>query len=319
MASNEEASASAATPEPAPAPAPELAAVPKPPSLPPFKVLLLKEPAKPCKYATTLAPRNGTVSYCPVLAFERTPDAAQRVVDAILKAQPGDASPGQLGVVVTSPRAAEVIADALRLLETTLSVDERANVPSWLRSFPVGEETASRLGTFASKSMGKAGSAKDLLPEILAWVGEAKASRRVLFVSGNLRRDTIPHGLQEAGISMEEIVVYRTIPDPSPALPEEWTRLQEATINDSPSVPRFAVFFSPSGVTCIAGASSAQSLASDVRLVAIGKTSAASLESDGAALLAHAAQPQVMTCLAPSPSGLLEVIQAEIMRHTSGE
>lgn len=259
----------------------------------PFQVLLLKDESIPCKYQTALAPRGGEVLYCPVLSFEFVSGAEGRV-QAALQAASNEGK--EVAVVVTSPRSAEVAARAVPL-------EFQPQPDQW---FAVGEETATRLGRDDDSIQGaQSGSAQVLLPEIKAWFAEKEDSRQVIFLCGNLRRDTIPNGLKEAGIPMVEIEVYRTIPDPNPDLPPSWT-------TTAPGEHRFVVFFSPSGVSCISNLPTESSLASDVRIVAIGKTSAASLEADAPHILEKASQESLLVCAKPSPDGLLAVIQESL-------
>ncbi|KAK2191149.1 hypothetical protein NP493_58g01005 [Ridgeia piscesae] len=83
------------------------------------------------------------------------------------------------------------------------------------------------------------GSAVVLAPQILQVVGSAE--KPVLLPCGNLRRETIPTALAEAGVSVNSITVYETIPNPA-------IRDQLEEIARRLEVPEFFVYFSPSGI-----------------------------------------------------------------------
>ncbi|GBC77478.1 Uroporphyrinogen-III synthase [bacterium HR08] len=89
------------------------------------------------------------------------------------------------------------------------------------------------------------------LPEACdaAHLAEALASeptasqRRFLFPRGDLAEETLPRRLREAGLSVDEVIVYRTVkPDPPPEVRQAvWTALAHGKI-------RVVAFFSPSSV-----------------------------------------------------------------------
>ena len=71
---------------------------------------------------------------------------------------------------------------------------------------------------------------------------ENKHIKPFLFPHGNLSSDSSQTKLTNANISLDEILVYETLPNPK--LKEEL----DAETNSFKSVPEFVVFFSPSGV-----------------------------------------------------------------------
>ena len=99
----------------------------------------------------------------------------------------------------------------------------------------------------------------------------------LLFLCGDRRRDELPDRLSEAGVPVEERVVYHTIPDAS-------------ALTDVPSsVPDWVVFFSPSGVEA---ANSVEAFPwNRVRVAAIGPTTADALREAGSAPAAVATTP----------------------------
>lgn len=75
--------------------------------------------------------------------------------------------------------------------------------------------------------------------------GNTENVQRVLFITGQTRRDVIPRALREAGISVEEVVVYATAIDP---LFENTVRETVATHSTDEGVGiRWVIIFSPQG------------------------------------------------------------------------
>lgn len=105
----------------------------------------------------------------------------------------------------------------------------------------------------------------------------------VLFFCGNLRRDTLPHRLQEAGIKVREVVVYET-----EARPIE--------MQDSPDA---VLFFSPSGVDSFF---SSNELPAGAACFAIGPATAAAV--------AACTDNELIVSEAPDPQLLLEAVLA---------
>ncbi|SHK05845.1 uroporphyrinogen-III synthase [Rhodothermus profundi] len=177
------------------------------------------------------------------------------------------------GLIFTSPRAVE----AVRRLGTPPAAWR------WRRVYVVGPRTAA-----AARAMGwtpqgeEAGSGLALARLILQ---EPWPSRPLLFLCGERRRSELPEQLRTAGFPLEELVVYETRPA-TPVLPA------------GASAPDWVVFFSPSGWEA------ARSLPikwKQVRVAAIGPTTAAALQEKGVAVMAVARTP--------TPEGLLAAIQ----------
>jgi len=144
----------------------------------------------------------------------------------------------------------------------------------------------------------------------------------LLFPSADLKRNALQESLTEAGISVDVIISYKTIPQPN--FEAFW---QEKFVSTE-GRPDILVFFSPSGVNAVI------SHLSDLRhckvgifkfaplpsltvgdhcltfvtwqMVAIGPTTEAALKDNGLVVFATAENP--------SPSGLVEAIQVALKK-----
>lgn len=230
------------------------------------RVLLLRTPRPDDPYEAALRRAGFEVRSLPVLRFEYI---GQELLRAALAAEERYA-----GLVVTSPRAVRAL--------------ERVGVPAaWTRkrAFAVGPRTAEALAGLGLVVDGEeAGSAARLAPFIIA----QEVPGCLLVLSGDRRREELPAALTAAGVCLEELTVYRTLPEPTAAVDTGGT-FPEAAI----------VFFSPSGVEAFIDAGG------DVRrrpAVAIGPTTAASLRAAEAAPLAVAPRPD--------PAGVVAAVRA---------
>ena len=153
------------------------------------------------------------------------------------------------------------------------------------RLFCVGARTAEPLGTAESRVEGtSAGNAGALAALIVAAAaadaeeeGGGAVTRRVLFVCGAQRLDTLPAALRGANVDVTEIVVYDTEPVAPDAL--------AAAIERAGGVRTFAaaVVFSPSGfaAACAGGAFLRCEGPHEPRLIAIGPSTAAAMNAAG--------------------------------------
>ncbi|KAL9982308.1 hypothetical protein ACROYT_G004335 [Oculina patagonica] len=189
------------------------------------------------------------------------------------------------GMVLTSQRAVE----AIELCVTNFISHEvwrSKTVKGWQEKavFVVGKATAKaaheRLGL---ESCGHdAGSADALVPIILQSV--KPGSDPLLFPCGNLRRETIPNEMAKAEIALDGIQVYSTCAD------SKIKQSLEDFIREK-VVPSYAVFFSPSGVNFTQDVLSGIPQWCNVKLVAIGKTTAEAMKNKGWSVKAVAEQP----------------------------
>lgn len=173
--------------------------------------------------------------------------ATQAVEDEALKRQIGELLRRRLSAVFTSRHAVEAIGNEGR--------------PEW-KIFCIGRMAAERFGEGAIA--GTANSARELAEEII----RSGIEKEVYFFCGDQRREELPARLREAGFTVNERIVYRTVQTPHP-------------------VDRaFAgiAFFSPSGVESFF---SVNRTSPETVLFAIGRTTAG-------AISAHCRNPVVV-------------------------
>lgn len=231
-------------------------------------VCLLRSPQDSAEYVGALE-RVGFRAICvPVLQFAFRDLASLR---ALLE-QPQAYG----GLILTSPRAVEALAEALG----------GALPAGWTGkpAFAVGPRTAE-----AARALGltvqseEAGDADALADIIIAQYQGAP----LLFLCGSRRRDVLPSRLAAAGMPLREVVVYET-------------HLRDLDFGGVPA-PDWLVFFSPSGVEAIEQARGIELHAP--RIAAIGATTAAALSEAGFDVAAVAASP--------TPEALAEALRAE--------
>ncbi|XP_032240737.1 uroporphyrinogen-III synthase [Nematostella vectensis] len=199
------------------------------------------------------------------------------------------------GIILTSARGVEAMEKCIEE-KISLSVWQESFQFLWQRLpvFVVGPATSQA----AKKKLGlesvghQAGSAEMLAPMILE--GAHPQTKPFLFPCGNLRKETIPTEMQNAGVPLKGLQVYKTC---------KHTELAQNLTShvEEKGVPSVIVFFSPSGVqfvlsllTEIFGDFSA------LKLVAIGATTSAAMIKHGLSVAAVAKQP--------SPKSLAECI-----------
>lgn len=231
-------------------------------------VLLLRSAKDPDPYVQAFGEEGLEAECRPVLRFEFV-DA--RALRPILQQCSRYA-----GVIATSPRAAQ----ALRKV-----FDGDGTLHSQWKGTPayvVGPKTGDRFRALGFDVRGEdTGSAK-ALAELL--VDEAPGTP-LLFLSGNRRRDTLPSGLDAAGIPFEEQVVYETLLRTDITLPP-------------PRRGCWLAIFSPSGLEAVKKADVGS--LGEYRCAAIGPTTADFLREEGLQVRAVAETP--------SPQGLVQAI-----------
>jgi len=262
-----------------------------------MNVVLLKEPSPGCKYTCALGDAGFKVQAVPVIGFERVEKGCQEL-EFILNQLGSWTDEGTnkacWGVVLTSPRAADAVIKAAAKADPV-----ELNTVQW---FVVGEETGARLKEYGIDAQGaSAGSAAALLPFIKQsfQAQPGNAQKCLLFVAGNIRRDTIPAALQKWGSSYHEICVYKTTHLENIAIP---------TIREV--VPTAYVFFSPSGVQSVEKAASLQ-FPDNALFVAIGKTTAQALSSS----VRFTTRP-ILVCAKPTPNAVLDILSNHLTSDT---
>lgn len=225
-------------------------------------VLLLRSPDGPDDpYVAALADAGFEARCEPVLrfAFPNQEALHERLADG-----------AYTGLIATSPRVGRALHPLFR--------DHSDLRAAWRQrpAYAVGPKTASWLRRLGLSVRGEeAGDAKALANRIIA----DAPTGRLLFLSGNRRRNALPDRLRAADVPFDEQVVYETHTRSAIDLP-------------APGPDTWLVFFSPSGLeaTRRAGADLC-----DYRVAAIGPTTAGALRDAGVPVAATADEP------APAP------------------
>jgi len=207
-----------------------------------------------------------TVREAPLLSFGPPEDWGP--VDRAISRLPGFAA-----VAVTSPRAAEAFAARMKA--------HRVNPPAGQEAWAAASATAAALRDLfdpvrvpSSLVTLDAGAGSMLANAMLA----ARVGSPVLFVCGNARRDELPSALRAGGVTVDEVICYRSL-----LAPEEEARRAlagaDVLLVASPRVATLA----------------ARVVAGDERpaLVAIGPTTAAAARAAGWAPAGVARRPTV--------------------------
>lgn len=163
-----------------------------------------------------------------------------------------DLAGSPLAAIFTSMNAVEAVRDWLQLGPGA----KTSYTPSPWRIFCIGGATRRLIaGHFGEAAIaGTAESARSLAETIVGWEG----AREVFFFCGDHRREELPSMLQRQGFTVNEWVVYRTIPTP-----HRTERVYDGI-----------AFFSPSAVESFF---SVNTVAMETRLFAIGRTTAAAI------------------------------------------
>jgi len=238
-------------------------------------VVLFRSRNEPDPYEEKLHEAGFACSSIPVLRFEFVHEEELR--------QALEHPRNYGGLIVTSPRAVEAMAQAMTWLPTE-------NVSWHARPvFAVGPSTASELRQIGFEPIGEeSGSGAALAQTIL----HHQFEKPLLYLIGSRRRDELPTSLRENNIDFIELCVYRSI---------ERANLELS----SQSVPDWVVFFSPSGVEAVQRDGGWD--LRDIRVAAIGRTTADALRSTGVEVHAMASEPTpeaVAQAVATSDSAL---------------
>ncbi|KAI0209720.1 hypothetical protein LSAT2_005611 [Lamellibrachia satsuma] len=200
------------------------------------EVLLLKAPKEGAgadPYVEVLEKSGFSVKVLPVLSFNFL--HLDELYDALSSPQSFSS------LILTSPRVVQAMERALKSDNnqsawSNILRDEWRQIPV----FAIGQATARAAEKLGLQTRGEnTGNAVTLAPQILQAVGPN--DKPALLPCGNLRRETIPAALSEAGVSINSITVYETIPNP-----EIKDRLE--SIARTQTVPECLVYFSPSGI-----------------------------------------------------------------------
>ncbi|MGI9174275.1 MAG: uroporphyrinogen-III synthase [Rhodothermales bacterium] len=241
-------------------------------------VYLFRTPAEPDPYEKALAAAGFRCRSVPVLDFEFTGrEALQEKL----------AHPDRYGgLLLTSPRAVEALAEALLWLPN--------QVAAWTAKpvFAVGPRTSEVLRQLGLQPQGEQAGNAEALADVLEQTA-TKLDGMLLFLCGDRRREILPERLRRADVAFEECTVYRTLAQAELALPDE--------------EPDWIVFFSPSGVEAVQRTSEMKTW--KARIAAIGPTTAAALRQAGRAV--------DVTAQEPSPEALVQALAAHRKEKTT--
>ncbi len=177
------------------------------------------------------------------------------------------------GLIITSPRAGNLVGKML--------AEDAALCERW-KGHPIvciGRRSAEKLqDAGVSPRISEHATGGGLAEEVM----QVTISSPWLFVCGNLRRDELPDTLLEGNVPFEELEVYETL-------------MRQDLKLESFTIPDWVVFFSPSGLETV----KPQWPPSwdDVRIAAIGSTTAAAIEAEGLHVSATAATPDPQSLL----------------------
>lgn len=237
------------------------------PDAPPV-IHLLRSGSPPDPYLDAFAEADLEARCTPVLQFDFP---HQETLASYLK------RPGRYGgLVVTSPRAVRAIADLF------------SEHPSWRAewtkkpAFTVGPKTALAL---RAEGFAPEGEESGRAEELVRVIASNTPERPLLFCAGNRRRDTLPDGLDAAGVPFDEVEVYVTR-----------TRT-DIDLADGASCD-WLIFFSPSGIEAIEQSPGVD--ASRFRIGAIGPTTGAALRDAG--------WPPEAVASDPTPEALVDAV-----------
>ena len=179
------------------------------------------------------------------------------------------------GLIFTSPRSVEAFSRSL------LSIDLKHNTPvttslQKLEVFVVGKATEkAAVKAFEDAEIlqkickgGKEGSAENLAKFILSLEEIRNDPRALLFICGNIAKDTLPSMLENANVNVKSLCVYDTLPHPK--FRENFENFL-ITHGD----PTVIVFFSPSGAEFyLEDIKSMVENFKQMKIIAIGQTTA---------------------------------------------
>ncbi|KAA1475986.1 tetrapyrrole biosynthesis, uroporphyrinogen III synthase [Dentipellis sp. KUC8613] len=220
-------------------------------------VLLLRAPTPPDdRYASALARAGFTPVAVPVL---ETALVNARELRALVRAGPGAA--GVRGVVVTSARAGEAWASAVGGSEDEDEDENEAPHADWRTTpfYAVGPATASFLTSIASthahapaharlcpadiRGGAETGTAELLARFILHDVA-APAQARLLYLTGDKNRETLPAMLEQGGVALRALQVYAT--RGAAGFEGALRRAMQSAPEEQQQEPWWIVYFAPS-------------------------------------------------------------------------
>ncbi|KAH8380797.1 hypothetical protein KR009_000059 [Drosophila setifemur] len=226
-------------------------------------------------YAETLEKHDFNPVFVPTLSF-----GFKNLVELRQKLQTPDK---YAGIIFTSPRCVEAVAEALSL----------GPLPGgWklLHNYAVGEVTHNMALSSLDQlfTHGKQAGNARALGEYIVETFDGSRDLPLLLPCGNLATDTLLSKLAENGFALDACEVYNTL-----CHPELAERIEHALEVFADSL-EFLAFFSPSGVNCAQEYFKSRSLSMDKwKLVAIGPSTRRALEGLGLKVYCTAERPTV--------------------------
>lgn len=194
------------------------------------------------------------------------------------------------GIIFTSQRAVEAVSNAVSL--SRVDIDLMKTALQKTKLFAVGKSTAKAIeefgndmGTKLETDGGDSGSAENLAKYIIEQKLYNHNTKPLLFFCGQLARPEVVDMLKNSGITSKSVCVYETIPNVH--FKDEFKEFLIS--NDDPNL---IAFFSPSGAdfTLLTIAENARNF-NDIKIVAIGQTTANWLQQRGYKLQGVAKKP----------------------------
>ena len=224
-------------------------------------------------------------------------------------------------IVVTSPRAAQILADALinYKVEVSVVVDiifyiftSGSRTACIIRDAIKGQEhfikviSPSEDEEKEGRHSNGGGGSGAMIPLLRQFFCGKEQKGIVLFIRGDRALRAIPEALLQDGITINEVIVYESAYAVPSEIQSAWySSIQYGVIKRSPSI---LVFYSPSGFEAILAANCDDLNAilckkgdkQTIPIIAIGATTAAAIESRG----------YIVTGIAdsPDPSSLFDII-----------
>ncbi|CAG8692418.1 12623_t:CDS:2 [Cetraspora pellucida] len=159
--------------------------------------------------------------------------------------------------------------------------------------FVVGKATAKAADDLNLNTLGlKSGNSESLAEYIIQFHGESNPTALpLLFLTGDKRLDKLPTRLSEAGIKLEELLVYETRPYGN------FSTELENIVKKNRQID-WIVFFSPSGVDVALENLMKLDLWKTVKIACIGKTTGDYLEKNGIKVhvISPRPEPESLTC-----------------------
>lgn len=184
--------------------------------------------------------------------------------------------------IITSQRAVEVFHECLeRISSTNKAVAETIRSKIGYTVGPATEQILRENGFINVKGGYHAGNGS-LLADII--LKEVPVSELVVFFTGVIRKDIIPVKLKKNGISVEEVVIYKT--EPKHGIVDHFLRCCEEKVD-------WVVFFSPQGTEDIVQhlvSTDIKETLQHAKIASIGPTTQKYLENMG--IVAHVVAPK---------------------------